>query len=105
MACILQVVTPLSASARGAPALSTQSRDVEAELQKLIQARQKDGQTAFSELKSRSGVSFSVGLVLLCHPSLLNIVIPLANNTSKMGVLRHTRALSLANKANLLSTL
>lgn len=64
MPCLLQALTPLSASARGAPALSTQSRDVEAELQKLIQARQKDGQTAFSELKSRSGVRLSNWLLM-----------------------------------------
>ena len=55
---ILQALTPFSASARGSAALSTQSRDMEAEMQKLIQSRVKDGQPPLPELKLRSGVSY-----------------------------------------------
>ena len=53
---VLQVLSPFCEPARGASTY-TQSQDVEAELQQLIQSRLKDGQAPLPELTPKSTVS------------------------------------------------
>ena len=75
---VLQALTPLSAWARGSAALSTQSRDMEAEMQKLIQSRVKEGQPPLPELKLRSGVSYCslLSVKLLSRSTTANLPLP-----------------------------
>ncbi len=51
---VTQVISPACAFARGGSTLRDQSRDMEAEMQQLIQSRLKTGQSSLPELKLNS---------------------------------------------------
>lgn len=52
-----QILSPICAPARGATSTYSQSQEVEAELQQLIQSRLKNGQAPLPELPQKSPVS------------------------------------------------